>query len=284
MSAGIPTTWPTRLPRRAQLLVRKPLTPTGTVLLSFRVIDGERFYFHPGEFIAIDCDSPDWGYRRSPYCILSPPSTGNEFDLLIRVIPQGPVSLFLDQLVPGDIIGFRGPLGKSMLPQHPEEELILLGSGVGISPLYSLAAMVLPRGFRGKIRLFWGLRQKEDLCLLPELDALKQRFPNFAYFISLSQPPQDWTGLRGRITHSVPPLLDSLQNKRFYLVGNGAMIAEFGSALAEAGVSKIMIYEESFFNHKYKPELSIVAQIRSRLPASGQSSPLDFLKAVSFTD
>src|SRR5947199_269342 len=76
------------------------------------------------------------------------------------------------------------------------------------------------------IRLYWGLRLVDDICLTDDLDRLAAALPDFRYAISLSQPSPDWSGLRGRLTESVPPLLETLGGKRFYLAGNGAMCEE----------------------------------------------------------
>ncbi|RMH76732.1 MAG: hypothetical protein D6681_21370 [Calditrichaeota bacterium] len=276
----IPPTYPTRLPRRALVTGNQRLTSTGTILVSFRVVDEEPFEFEPGEYIAVDCRDPVFGYRRSPYCIFSPPNEDRTFELLVRVVQKGPVSLFLSHLEAGDVIGFRGPLGKSMLVFTGEEELVLLATGVGLGPFHSLLYTILPRGFSQPVTLYWGLRLEEDICLIESLEELAGTYPNFTYRISLSQPSPAWRGLRGRISETVPPLLQSLRNKHFYLCGNGAMIAEMTAALAHLGVPQTKIFEESFFNHKFKPEPSRVQEICSRFVATDLISPYQHLKEL----
>lgn len=261
-----------RYDRSAEVTAYETLTPTGTVLIDFRVIDREPFDFPPGHFVGIRAEVGQ-KIRRSPYCISSPPTADGTFRLLIRLVPEGPLSLYLGSLRPGDVISFRGPSGRSMLPKGPDDELVFLVTGVGIGPVLSLAHSVLPGGFRGRIQVFWGLRQVEDVCLVDELDELAARYPNFTYRISLSQPPPGWTGLRGRVTETVPPLLPTLGGKQYFLVGNGAMIEEFSTALSDAGVDKVMIYEEPYFNVRHRPDPRVVADIRSRFVASDLFSP-----------
>lgn len=199
-----------RYDRRAEVVDVRALTPTGTVRLTFRVTDGRPFSFAPGQFVGIEADVAGVGLRRSPYCILSPPTETPEFELLVRVVPDGPLSRHLGSLGPGDVIAFRGPNGRSMVPRAFDRDLVLVATGVGLAPFYSLAHHLLEAGFEREIRLYWGLRLAEDVCLLDELDTLVRRHPNFSYRISLSQPPVGWSGLRGRVTESVPPLLESL--------------------------------------------------------------------------
>lgn len=263
-----------RYERRAKVIEVERLTPTDTIKVSFRVIDDKPFSFLPGNFIGIDCDLPKIGYRRSPYCIFSPPNEERTFQNLVRVVPDGPVSNFLAALKEGDIISFRGPTGRSMIPKEKDTELILLATGVGLGPFNSLIRFLLTRGFKRKIRFYWGLRLVEDICLLNELDELASKFSNFTYKISLSLPPDGWSGLRGRLTESVPPLLETLGGKHFYLCSNGAMIAEMSRAMSDLGVSKNLIYEEYFFNFKYKPDEETIEQIRRRFIATDLFSPL----------
>ena len=258
-----------RYRRTARLVAAEHVTPTGTVRMRFEVIDDEPFSFDPGQFVGIEQGFEGKGFRRSPYCILSPPTEERDFELLVRVVEAGPLSQHLGSMRPGDTISFRGPTGRSMVPHDDVlPELVLLATGVGIAPLFSLAHHLLQdRGYERPVTLYWGLRLVEDQCLMPELQSLVDRYPNFQLAVSLSQPPADWAGLRGRLTESVPPLLPTLGGKRFYLVGNGAMIEEMAAALSDMGVHSTALYKEAYFNAKHRPAAATVAAIRSRFVA-----------------
>ena len=258
-----------RYRRVARLAHTEHVTPTGTVRMRFEVVDDEPFAFDPGQFVGIEQGFEGKGFRRSPYCILSPPSPEREFELLVRVVEAGPLSQHLGSMSPGETISFRGPTGRSMVPSGDvPPELVLLATGVGIAPLFSLVHHLLrERGYERPITLYWGLRLVEDQCLMPELQELTDRYPNLRLAVSLSQPPPDWSGLRGRITESVPPLLPTLGGKRFYLVGNGAMIEEMAAALSDMGVHSKALYKEAYFNAKHRPAPATVAAIRSRFVA-----------------
>lgn len=268
--------------RRARVTGHETLTSTGTVLISFRVIDDEPFDAVPGYFVGIRADLGSLGVRKSPYCISSPPNDERTFRLLIRRVPDGPVSLFLADLTVGDVIDFRGPSGRSMAPKVPDDELVLLATGVGIGPFLALLGDILPSGFDRDVRLYWGLRRVEDVCLLDELEQLGRRHHNFGYAVSLSQPPDGWAGLRGRLTESVPPRLATLGGKQYYLVGNGAMIEEVAAVLSDLGVDTRCVYQEAYFNVKYRPDQRSLADIRRRFVASDLFSPYEHQEAGGF--
>ena len=71
----------------------------------------------------------------------------------------------------------------------------------------------------------------------------------------------------------MPPLLETLGDKRFCLVGNGAMIEEMSLALSDLGVSKQLMYQEAYFNGKHQPDPEVLAVIRRRFVASDLFSP-----------
>lgn len=257
----------TRLPRRARLIRRAELTSTGTVLLRFEVIDDEPFSFNPGQFVAVDLEHPRLGYRRSPYCLFGASTDKRFFELLVRVVTEGPISVFLGGLEIGDVVGFRGPSGHSMVPREPGTHLILLATGVGFGPCRCLLRHLVATESTRRVSLYWGLRHEEDICLLDELLELERTLTNFDWNISLSVPTSDWPPLQGRLTKTVPPLLSTLADKHFYLLSNGAMIAEMSVALRELGVASDRIYEESFFNHRHRPTRDEVSQVVSRFVA-----------------
>jgi NAD(P)H-flavin reductase len=257
-----------RFKRRARVVSNDVLTSTGTFVVRFEVVDGEPFVFAPGQFVGIEAHFEGHGYRRSPYCILSDPADAPFFDLMIRAVPDGPLSLYLAELEPGDEVLFRGPTGRPMAPRFNDRELVLMATGTGVAPLICLARHLLATEYPHPISLWWGLRLVDDICLTDRLDALADRCDGFTYGITLSQPPGGWTGLRGRLGESVPPLLPTLGGKRFYLVGNGAMLEEMGRALSDMGVVQQHIYKEPYFDPIHQPDREIVAAIRERFVAT----------------
>jgi ferredoxin-NADP reductase len=238
------------------------------------VVDDGPFDYRPGQFVSLQTEVPGVGPQHSPYCMFVPVRPDRTFEMLIRVFPEGPLAHYLASARPGLALQFRGPSGRSMVPKEDDDsELVLLATGVGISPFHALLVDLLDRGDRRRIRLFWGLRLEEDICLLPQLDALAGAHPNFTYAISLSQPAEDWTGLRGRLTESVPPLLERLGGIRYYLSGNGAMCEEMEVALSGMGVDRTLLHQERFFNARHHADRAVVDAIVARFVATDLDSP-----------
>jgi ferredoxin-NADP reductase len=269
-----------RFSRRAEVVYVDRLTLTGTVRIRGKVTDERPFDYFPGQFIAIQEDVPGVGLQHSPYCMFVPYAGDRHFEMLLRVFPEGPLAHYLASMSPGTPLHFRGPSGRSMLPKEPETELVMLATGVGISPYHALIRHLLASGDTRRMRLYWGVRLVDDICLTDELDALAGAHPNFTYAITLSQPPPEWTGLRGRITESVPQLLEKLGGTRFYLSGNGAMAEEMEIALSHMGVDRSFIHQERFFNVRHRAEQATVEAIVARFVAHDLFSPHAELQAA----
>ena len=256
------------LERRANVLNIGYLTFTGTIRLTFQIIDDLPFYFEPGQHVTFEAVTPLGNRHQHEYSVLSPPSEERQFSILVRIIQGGYVSTFLGCLAEGDVVNFGGPSGNSMLPHvHEAKNLVIMATGTGISPIHSLLQYLLPDRFDRSIQLYWGLRLVEDVCLMDELSALAETYSNFRYQVSLSDPPEGWRGLRGRITESVPPLLNQPGENRYVLSGNGGMINEMRKALQAVGVSDKAIRREYFFNQNYPASPERVDEIVSRFGA-----------------
>lgn len=261
--------------RQAVVLSVDALTDTGTYAVTFEVVDGSPFQYRPGQFIGIEADVAGVRRRHTPYCVLWASEDETAFTLLVRVVPEGPLSQYITGLTPGEVVEFRSATGRTMIPKEDDTDLVLVATGVGVSPLYSLVAYLLDeQGTTRHITLLWGLRLREDICLTPALDDLAARHPNFEYHISLSQPDDAWSGLRGRVTDTAPEIIGSLDDKRFILCGNGAMINELGPALRLAGVKDWLVYEEAFFNSRATADPAAITALRDRLTGGHLDSPV----------
>jgi NAD(P)H-flavin reductase len=125
------------------------------------------------------------------------------------------VARYLAGVWPGDEVAFRGPKGRSMIPKDRTRDVVLVATGVALGPCLSAATYLLRDGFDGRIDLFWGLRSTDDLWAVDDLERLAAAHPNFRHHISLSQPPEDWTGLRGRVTETVTDRLPRLGGTQY---------------------------------------------------------------------
>lgn len=128
---------------------------------------------HPGEFLHIKptSEGSDPLLRRA-FSIYDFNDQDGTVDVLYKVFGRG--SAILSRVGIGETLDLLGPLGNGFpIPSH-DKQLLLVGGGVGIPPIYLLAKTCLAQGHdAGKIAFFMGFgtagdsRMGERVELLP---------------------------------------------------------------------------------------------------------------------
>lgn len=186
------------------------------------------------------------GINRS-MSIASSPLLKQELILCWDVSPMGPGAHWLLDRAEGDVVQFMAPLGIFTYKIESQKPAIFMATGTGIAPFRSFLDTYLEEHMTQPIKLFWGLRQEEDIFWKEILDAYQVAHPNFTYQISLSQPSSQWLGLRGHITEHVLEA-DIHTDWDYYLCGSGAMVEQTMTGLLAKGVPDNQITRELFFN------------------------------------
>lgn len=121
----------------------------------------------PGQFAEIRVDNSPTTFLRRPISIHFVDRDANELWLLIQLVGDG--TRKLAELSKGDQLNVVMPLGNGFsMPAPTQEELLLVGGGVGIAPLLMLGAVLRNLGYQPTFLL--GARSKRDLL---QLDAFE---------------------------------------------------------------------------------------------------------------
>ena len=238
------------------LVSKKELGP-GIMDLVFALKLPERLPFRAGQFVslAVGRDRAGLEVRRS-FSIASSALEADVLRFIVRLVPDGPASTFLTTLPIGAEVPMTGPYGFFVLEKEHPGEVIFGATGTGVAAILPMLAELASRQpTEGRDRreggprlLYWGARRAEDLVARPEVEALCAR-ARTTLQLCLTLPPSDWTGIRGRITPAILEAFLGWKAPTFYLVGNGAMIAELKRELVKRGVDrKKQIRTEAFFD------------------------------------
>jgi ferredoxin-NADP reductase/ferredoxin len=200
--------------------------------------------YRPGQFINLFRD-PMLG--RS-YSLASVPQQDEHLHLHVRKLPQGKVSGWIhEQLRTGQTVEIRGPSGDCFyVPGRPAQEIVLIGTGSGLAPLYGILRDALNRGHTGPIRLFHGSRNRAGLYLTGELRDLAREYSNFDYLpcVSGEEPAP---GLAAGRAHEVAfREVADFRNKRLFLCGHPEMVSAAKKRAFLAGASMKDIYADPF--------------------------------------
>jgi len=194
------------------------------------------FSFKPGQFVMLQVEEV-----ARAYSIASSPLELENFVLIVKLIEGGRGSEYLRAAKAQDEISFKGPFGHFYLDEDSERDVVLIGTGTGLAPLYSILQYLLESGSEREIKLFFGVRHEEDVFLREEFEDLSQKHENFSFKIILSRPK---SGEKGYVTDLIKE--ENIENSEAYICGGKAMVDDVKEFFTQKGISPEHIKHEVY--------------------------------------
>jgi len=221
--------------------------------------------FRPGQFLTFRLAVGDRAKGESNHVVrcysLSESPRPDYYRVSIKRVPAPPdqpgappgvsSGFFHDHVQAGDRLMIRPPSGHFHLIEDEPLPIVLIGGGIGITPMLSILNSVLERGIGRETWLFYGVRNGSEHVMKRHLQALADRHDNFHLYVCYSAPREDdLEGVdydhRGRV--DLPLLRNTLRLARyqFYVCGPKPMMESLVPGLEEWGVDIDDIHYESF--------------------------------------
>lgn len=198
----------------------------------FVITPKEKFNFMPGQFVQIKIKDIVRSYSIASYY-----PNENLFELLIVKLDGGIMTKYLfEEVKEGDAIQIKGPLGKFILPEKIESDILFICTGTGLAPFRSMLQSILYKKIsHQKIYLIFGTRTVKDLLCHNEMKKYEEIIDDFKYIPTLSR--EEWNGEKGYVHSKYIKLINekNLNNPFFYLCGWRDMIKEARINLKELG-------------------------------------------------
>jgi ring-1,2-phenylacetyl-CoA epoxidase subunit PaaE len=139
----------------------------------------EQIKYKAGQFISISIPSLDGKKVKRSYSMSSSPVTDSALSISIKKVPNGFVSNYLNsQIKVGDFLECTEPMGNFYWDNESHAaELLLVGAGSGITPLFSIIKSALKSDKIKKVSLLYGNRTTADIIFKDELDELVKLNP-----------------------------------------------------------------------------------------------------------
>ncbi len=214
--------------------------------LLLRLVDPPAITFHPGQYV--DVHIPNSTARRA-FSMANSPSQDDRLEFLIKLYPGGEFSeLLATRLKPGDPVDVTGPFGTCTLRDRSPRDIIMIGGGAGLAPLWSLLTTLAERSSERNVSFYYGARSERDLFYLDELRQFGQRLPHFRSTVALSQlaPGDRWSGETGFVTDVVDRLEPDLREHEAYICGPPPMVDAAIALLERRGIAPDRIYVDKF--------------------------------------
>jgi len=139
-------------------------------------VDSAAPVFLAGQYVNIDV--PGSGQHRS-YSFSSAPGQ-SKISFLIKRIPGGVMSTWLESAQPGKKVELIGPLGSFYL-RTVERPLLFLAGGTGLAPFLSMLEVLARADSQQKVHLIYGVTRDLDLVQVDAIEAYLAKLPNFTY-------------------------------------------------------------------------------------------------------
>lgn len=191
----------------------------------------------------------------------TPPPLGS------HVPPGRSSTYFHDHVAVGSILQVRAPTGHFHVDRS-DAPIVLIGGGIGITPMLSMLNWCLTGQPGREIWLFYGVRNGREMMMKPHLLELAARHQNFHLRLCFSDPlPEDIDGEylhQGRIAVNLLRMQLPFKPCHFYICGPTNMLESLVPALDDWGVPDEHIHFEAFGPSSIKRKQSAVtAQVQA---------------------
>jgi ferredoxin-NADP reductase len=209
--------------------------------------------FIPGQYLMVRFPEV-FGRKNRAYSIASSPNA-DYIDLTIKL--YGLFTHHMWTLREGSEWELLGPYGRFTMDQDRTNDILLLGAGVGITPLMSMLRWATEVKSDRRFLLLYSNKRPKDIVFHRELQMIERMNPNVKVVYTLTRLRDDlkhtWPGLTGRIDADMIKEQVQLwqdagaEHPTAYGCGPAAMLTTMERCLIELDWDKEEIHYEKFW-------------------------------------
>lgn len=224
--------------------------PTPTLhAIELKPRNGKVMKYNPGQFVFIRIKSEKLPFEAHPFSITSDHNPNSDtIELMIK--ESGDFTDQLDKLEKGASATLEGPFGTLLdkETQVSNEPMVLLGGGIGMTPMLSIARDEHRRGSQRHIDMVWALAYGQDRMLDEEMAAMQAQNPNFRFHYIFSDEEVEGYD-HGFVDANYLEKIGANQaydNGKFFICGPPPMMAAVENVLTDNQVADDQIHIEYF--------------------------------------
>lgn len=218
--------------------------------------------FLPGQFLTFQLKIPD---QPNPvvrcYSLSDSPTETAHYRVTIKRLmpppdePEAPPGLsssfFHEHLKEGDTLDVKAPGGHFYLDQTTERPVVLIGGGVGLTPVLSMLNTICRTGSKREAWFFYGVTNRSEHAMYDHLAEIRRNHDNVKIVVCYSRPGADCIGGRdydheGFVSVELFKKLLPSNNYEFYICGPPPMMEAVTGDLEAWGVPERDINFEAF--------------------------------------
>jgi len=222
------------------------------------------------------------------YSLTSNTDKHDYYQISVKYEHAGEVSQFLHtELEVGDQVELTTAKGTFSLKQDSKRPLLLIGAGVGITPIYAMAEALVRQTSHRQVSIWQSNSRIKERAFYDEFKQMAYRFNNFDYKSFISRPETRAISheRHGRITSQDYQQLN-ITDYDIYLCGPENFMQYQSQLLRELGVEDSHIFDEAFGPAKIKARRSEQTAVSAKVQfkasdihaewVTGQGSLLEF--------
>jgi benzoate/toluate 1,2-dioxygenase reductase component len=203
-------------------------------------VDASALVFLPGQYVNIDV--PGSGQHRS-YSFSSAPGQ-SKISFLVKKIPGGVMSNWLESAQPGHRIELTGPLGSFYL-RAAQRPMLFLAGGTGLAPFLSMLEVLAHANSQQKVHLIYGVTRDLDLVQVDAIEAYVAKLPGFTYTTVVADANSNHPR-KGWVTQHMPAETLNEGDVDVYLCGPPPMVDAVRKHFDDNGVKPNSFHYEKF--------------------------------------
>ena len=203
-----------------------------------------------GQHVDVRLTAEDGYQAQRSYSLASPPED-SRLAITVERLGDGEVSPYLtDELVAGDKLELRGPIGGYFVWRAEDGgPALLVGGGSGVVPLMSMLRHRAASGSAVPMRLLFSAKTEAGLIYREELDELAERGDGFEVVYTLTrEQPGGWRGRTGRVDRELlgEVAWPAADEPLAFVCGPTGFVEAVSSALVELGLAPHRVKTERF--------------------------------------
>jgi len=229
----------------AQITAIIPATPSIHVLRL--AIPDPAFRFLPGQWVEFIIEV-DGATHTSGYSITTSPIHEGGIELAIRASARHPVARWVHERARvGDPVRISQGQGPFVYLPEMSDNVVLIGGGVGITPLLSIFRHVRDAQLPTRVHLLYSVSDSREILFRDEIEAATHAHDNLHASITVTQPDPNWHGLTGRVDPLKLHALEVPDDTLYYLCGPKGMVEDMSTLLHDLGVPMSRIIFEKWW-------------------------------------
>jgi hypothetical protein len=224
--------------------------------------DGKKLApFHPGQYLTFQLRIPGQSKQTVRCYSLSDCFREDHYRVSIKKClpprdkPDAPPGLsscyFHDALNEGDILDVKAPGGHFFLDLTKQTPVVLIGGGIGLTPVLSMLNAIVESGSTRETWFFYGVRNGREHVMREHLERLEREHENVRLRVCYSNPAdgeeqgKDYHHAERVSVELLKRLLPS-SNYEYYICGPGPMMTSLTEGLRDWGVPTDHVHFEAF--------------------------------------